>query len=198
MAFVTRIVPPGRPHLRVIPDAQNLPDYNGANEGEFAAPSLAGLYDQYASYVAAVAIRLLGRDDDLEDVVHDVFSRAAVALPGLRDPRAAKGWLASIAVRVAVGRIRWSRLRNAIGAGADRTYEDLPDPSLPPDRRALMAQIYRALERVPAAARVAWTLHHLEGMSFEEVAATIGCSVSTAKRRAVRASRSLKRMLKDG
>src|SRR4051812_49170620 len=100
MSYVTRFAPPGRPHLRVLPDDQSPGVIRDpGSDGEFAAPSLAGLYDAYASYVAAVVVRLLGRDDDLEDVVHDVFSRAAIALPGLRDPRAAKGWLASIAVR---------------------------------------------------------------------------------------------------
>lgn len=56
------------------------------------------LFRKYAPYVAAVALRLLGRDDKLADLVHDVFVVALKDLKQVRNPQAIKGWLATLAV----------------------------------------------------------------------------------------------------
>ncbi len=46
-----------------------------------------------------MAFRLLGRDDQIDDVVQDMFMVAMRNLHRLRDPGALKGWLATITVR---------------------------------------------------------------------------------------------------
>lgn len=71
---------------------------------------LAAVYRAYSSYVAAVAFRLLGRDDEIDDVVQDVFLVAARGLDRLREPAAVKGWLATVAVRISMRRLRRRRL----------------------------------------------------------------------------------------
>src|SRR5207253_3230020 len=67
-------------------------------------------YRRYARYVAAVALRLIGRDDEVDDVVQEVFLTALRKLGGLRDPEAIRGWLATVTVRVAGRRLRRRRM----------------------------------------------------------------------------------------
>src|SRR5258706_139890 len=62
---------------RVIPLFSRL---RGGVGGEVAEPLHA-----WAPYVAAVAIRLIGRDDDIEDIVQDVFVEAMTGLKALRE-----------------------------------------------------------------------------------------------------------------
>src|SRR4029077_1840693 len=82
------------------------PVVGSGGEGE-----LADLFRRYAPYVATIGLRLLGRDDDLDDLVQDVFIEAYRGLAGLRSHDAVKGWLARITVRRATRRLRARRLR---------------------------------------------------------------------------------------
>lgn len=141
------------------------------------------LFRSYGPYVAGVAIRLLGRDHDVEDVVQDVFVEALRGVSGIRDPDKVKGWLAAVTVRVTMRRLHRRRIARLIGFGDrwDPTWLHAPDAS--PEQRALLHEIYRLLEGFGAAERVAWSLRYLQGEKLEDVAELCGCSLATAKRR---------------
>lgn len=146
------------------------------------APDLADLFRSYGGYVATIVLRILGRREEVEDVVQDVFLSAMTSLPRLRSAAAVKGWLAAIAVRRASDRLRrrrfWAFLR--ITPAQER---GLADTGASPEAKAQCAQVYEALDRLPVPQRVAWTLRHLEGEALDEVARLCGCSLATAKRR---------------
>jgi RNA polymerase sigma-70 factor (ECF subfamily) len=144
---------------------------------------VAGVFRAYAPYVAAVAIRLLGRDDDIDDVVQDVFVAALKGLEALREPEAIKGWLASVAVRVAMRKLRVRRVQRALGLGEQWDPSWLMAPAATGEERTLLHQLYGLLEDVPANERIAWSLRYLQGEKLEDVAALCGCSLATAKRR---------------
>jgi DNA-directed RNA polymerase specialized sigma24 family protein len=74
--------------------------------GASANSPVESAFRAYSPYVARVAIRLLGRTQDIEDVVQDVFLDAVSGLGKLRDPDAIRGWLATITVRVASRRLK--------------------------------------------------------------------------------------------
>jgi RNA polymerase sigma-70 factor (ECF subfamily) len=151
-----------------------------------------GLYRRYASYVAAIAARILGRDHELDDLVQDAFVNALRGLRGLREPAAIKGWLAKITVRLATRRLRARRLRRALFLDRDvGECEPVCAPSASDEERALVAKVYRALDRMPAAERVAWVLRHVQGEPLHRIPELCDCSLSTAQRRLARAQRAL-------
>ena len=141
------------------------------------------LFRRYAPYVAKIGYRLLGRDDEVDDLVQDVFLAAHRGLSGLRKPEAIKGWLATIAVRRARKKLRRRKMLTAIGLGGHAEYEDVADRGASPEEKALVGQVYRVLDRIPIDHRVAWTLRYIQGESLERVAELAGCSLATAKRR---------------
>jgi RNA polymerase sigma-70 factor, ECF subfamily len=159
--------------------------------------TLDGAFRRYASYVAAVAIRLLGRDDEVDDVVQDVFLAAQRGLGQLRDPNAVKQWLATVTVRIARRRLRLRRLRRMLGFGTSSGYENLAAPGATPDDRALLSCVYAVLDELPVGERIAWTLRYVEGERLDTVARLCGCSLATAKRRIAAAQETLERMLAD-
>lgn len=159
----------------------------GSTEQSAPAPTSAVLdldevFRAYAGYVATIVLRILGRRDEVEDVVQDVFLSALGSLPRLRDPAALKGWLAAIAVRRASDRLRRRRLLLLLRLTRAAEPDPLPGEASP-EVKALCAHLYRCLEQVPVAQRVAWTLRHLEGERLEVVAQLCGCSLATVKRR---------------
>jgi RNA polymerase sigma-70 factor, ECF subfamily len=155
------------------------------------ASFLDDVYRRYCRYVAAVVLRLDGRHGEVDDLVQEVFVEAARGIDRLRAPEAIKGWLATIAVRVVRHRLRLRRMRRFLGLDPDSDYANLVDPAASPLDRVLVRAVYRALDELPVADRLAFTLHLIEGEKLEVVARLCGCSPATAKRRIARAQRAV-------
>lgn len=145
---------------------------------------LDGLYRRFAPYVGAVGLRLLGRDDELDDLVQDVFLNAVRGIQQLRDAHAIKAWLAKLTVRLAVRRLRKRRVLAALhvqAAGSD--YEHLAAPDTSAEHKALLARVYRVLDRMPARTRVIWILRHVLDEPLGVIVELSACSQSTVQRR---------------
>jgi RNA polymerase sigma-70 factor (ECF subfamily) len=137
----------------------------------------------YRPYVAAVVMRMVGRDDDVDDVVQDTFLRALDGLPRLEQADKVKPYLAAIAVRLTLRKLKRRRALRMFGL-AERWHPTLlSTPRATGEHRALLAGVYRVLDTVSAEEQVAWSLRYLEGERLERVAELIGVSLSTAKRR---------------
>jgi RNA polymerase sigma-70 factor, ECF subfamily len=149
-----------------------------AGEGE-----LADLFRRYSSYVATIGLRLLGRDDELDDLVQDVFIEAYRGLHALRNTEAVKGWLARITVRRATRRLRARRLRSFFSLEALPPDASLVDAGATPEEKALVASTYRMVERLPVRQRVVWVLKHIQGETLDAIAELCGCSKATVQRR---------------
>ena len=160
---------------------------------DFADPDQ--LFRQHAGYVAGVAIRLMGRDVEVDDVVQDVFMAAVRGLGALRDPGAIRAWLTKVAVRTSTRRLRWRRLRRTFGLDTSHGYDDLPDPSLSAEDRHMVGRIYLLLDGLIVVDRVAWTLRYVDDRSAAEVANLQRCSLATAKRRIARVEAAIRREL---
>ena len=152
--------------------------------------SLDSIYRVYSGYVAGIAFRLLGRDQEVDDVIQDVFLAAARGLDQIRDDAAIKGWLATVTVRLAMRRLRLRRLRGFLGLDSV-TENDIATASSDPANRVLLVRIYAVLDEIPAPERVAWLLHHVEGETLPAVADMCGCSLATIKRRISAAQRTI-------
>jgi RNA polymerase sigma-70 factor (ECF subfamily) len=144
--------------------------------------TLDAAFRAHAGFVASVALRVLGRPAEVDDLVQDVFLRILPRLGELRDPAAVRAWLAVITARLARRRLRSRRWKVWLGVGTDFDYTQLADGAAAPEDRALLAELYRALDRLPAHHRLAWTLRHAEGLELAAVAEACNCSLATVKR----------------
>jgi RNA polymerase sigma-70 factor (ECF subfamily) len=145
------------------------------------------LFDRYGHDVERVLYRILGPDQEITDLLQDVFLAALGSIDKLRQPEALRGWLTGIAVRKArkciLRRRRW------------RFIQLLP-PSDLPEREAVLPpaevsealqRTYALLERLPADERVAFALRFIDSMELTDVAAACEVSLATIKRRLSRA-----------
>jgi RNA polymerase sigma-70 factor (ECF subfamily) len=159
--------------------------------------SLELVFRKYSRYVAAVAYRLLGRDDEVDDVVQEVFLQAVRGLQRLREPEAVKGWLATVTVRVAGRKLRMRKVRGLFGLEDRQEYEQVAGRETPADERALLARVYRLLDdELSVGERLAWTLRYVEGEQLDAVARICGVSLATAKRRIAAAQGKLEKALR--
>jgi RNA polymerase sigma-70 factor (ECF subfamily) len=163
-----------------------------------ALSPLQQVFRLHAPFVASLAHRLLGRNDEVDDVVQDVFLAAIRGIHGLRDPSAVRSWLAAVTVRVARRRLRALRLRRWCGLDESPEYEALAAPGASPEDRALLGRIYSVLDGLPANHRMAWSLRFVEGYELEAVAGMCGCSLATAKRWIGAAHERLEGLVADG
>lgn len=104
-----------------------------------------------------------------EDVVQDTFLKAWEALKDLKEPEAFRGWLLTIARRLA-----W---RQAEVAGRSTSMPDLPEPAAPvdvTDPEEARDEVQKALARLPERYRVPVTLHFLNGMEYGSIEKSTG------------------------
>ncbi len=179
--------------------ARPTPELHLVRDGEPKPPSdpVEAAYRAYASYVAAVAFRILGRDIDVDDVVQDVFLAAARGLTTIRDAQATQAWLRTTTLRLAYRKLRGRRVLAFFGLDPQPDYGEQIAPAASPDDRALLGRVYRLLDELPTAQRVAWTLRYVEGEQLEEVARLCHCSLATAKRRITAAQELVERGVSD-
>ncbi|HEX4613098.1 MAG TPA: sigma-70 family RNA polymerase sigma factor, partial [Urbifossiella sp.] len=165
-------------------DADLLRAYTaGADGGVFAA-----LVRRHGPVVLAVCRRALGNAPDADDAFQAVFLRLARRGEAIRDPLALPAWLHRVAVRVARRALARRRPITAV-------REDLADPADPLGGvvwRDLRRVLDEELDRLPEQLRAPVVLCLLDGLTRDEAAARLGCSLNTVRRR-VEAGRELLR-----
>jgi len=198
---------PGGTHSTVHVHAKAIRRGAGPSDAALVVAARAGerwaqeaLFRRHARMVNGLAYRLLGRDDELDDLVQDAFVAALGSLERLQDPAAFKSWLGSIVVRTVHKRLRHRSMLTRLGLRRGQTGD--PDLALsrqaPPELAAELSVLYAALERFPADVRVATVLHRVEGMNVAEIAERMGVSASTVKRRLADGQRRLSALRGEG
>jgi RNA polymerase sigma-70 factor (ECF subfamily) len=194
---LVRLIPPTPPPSESSA-RDSVPDAGRPSGEVLQGFDLDSLFRRYSSYVAAIAYRLLGREEDVDDTIQEVFLAAVRGVHAVRDPAAVRAWLARVTVRAARQRLRKRRLRSFLGLDEPATYDAVVDRSASAEQRALVARVYRVLDGLPANQRIAWSLRHIEGEALENVASLTGCSLATAKRRIAAAALELEEAFSDG
>jgi len=153
------------------------------------------LFKQHAGYVARLVFRLLGREEEVDDIVQDVFIGLFRDLKNIRESEAIRGWLVTTAVRMARRRLRLQRIGFLLRRNQRVDPMVLEVHGSPAEGRLALWTVHQTLEKVSVNARFAWVLHHIEQVGIDEVARALRCSKATAKRRVADAQRAIKKAL---
>lgn len=161
-----------------------------AQAGE--AQALDWLVRQHAVLVERMLVRLLGRRQDLDDLIQITFVETLRALPTFRGQSAFSSFIAGIAVRVARRAMRpglVARLRAPFVEEQFTPSAAGPDVQLEAQRR--LDRVRAVLARLPEPKRVAFLLWSLEGMSPEQIAPLMEASVAATRSRIFYAQKEL-------
>ena len=130
---------------------------------------------------------ILGPDDDIPDLLQEVFIRALDRVDRIRDADRLASWLTTIAIFVGRAQIRLRSRRRWLGFfSPERTRaRQLEQPSS--DARRALREVYAVLDGMPVDQRMAFVLRHVHGTTLVEAAEACETSLATIKRRLTRA-----------
>jgi RNA polymerase sigma factor (sigma-70 family) len=154
------------------------------------------LAEQFAAHrihLRTVAYRMLGSVNEAEDAVQEAWLR--LSRSDTREIENLRGWLTTVIARICLDmlRSRTSRREEPLGPGEpepEASREDIADP----EQQALLADsvglaLRVVLETLTPAERVAFVLHDMFDLSFDEIAPIVGRSPTAARQLASRARR---------
>lgn len=153
--------------------------------------------DSFEQFYAASYLRLLrqlalvtGDRGDAEELLQEAYGRAALRWRRLANYEAPEAWVRRVALRLAIDRARRAR-RRAAALGRLR-----PPPQAPVELSVDSLDLLRSMRRLSVGQRQAIVLHHLVGLTVEEVAGQLGIPVGTVKTRLARGRAALARYLR--
>lgn len=165
------------------------------------------LFNRYAARLINFAHRSLHSYEEAQDIAQEVLLRVYRQKDRFDAKRPFKPWIFAIAVRLISNRLR-DRKRHPQASLDLRSSEEnqtaealnIPDKSLlsPEDdleKKKLRGAVWKALDDLPEAQRIAVVLARFEEMSYEEIALTLDTSVSSVKSLVYRARQTLKENL---
>ena len=158
-----------------------------ARSGEMWAKE--ALFRRHAQMANGLAFRLMGREQDVDDLVQEAFTQALTGLARLENPQAFQSWLCGILVRTAYKTLRRRRLLSRLGFQTidPIELEAIAHRDAPPDVVRELKEIYARIEKLPPDLRVALVLRRVEGMRHEEIAQATETSIATVKRKIAKA-----------
>jgi RNA polymerase sigma-70 factor, ECF subfamily len=166
----------------------------------------AELVAEHQRMVYQLAFHLLGNRDEALDLSQDVFMRVFRTLPQFRGHSQLRTWIYRIVVNQARNRQRWWRRRHrASQVSLDQHLETHAEPSgnpqVAPDnvlaQKRLASQLRRALDALPFDQRSVIVLREIDGLSYDEIAFSLGVTLGTVKSRLTRARQALRDVLQE-
>jgi RNA polymerase sigma-70 factor (ECF subfamily) len=154
-----------------------------------AAPWTPPTWDEvvrtHSARVYRLAYRLTGNVPDAEDLTQEVFVRVFRSLPSYT-PGTFEGWLHRITTNLFLDMARRKQRIRFEGLGEDaagRLSGDELTPAQAFDARHLDGDVQDALAALAPEYRAAVVLCDIEGLSYEEVAVTLGVKLGTVRSR---------------
>ncbi len=161
---------------------------------------------KYQRKIMRLLSRMVRDPSEVEDVAQEAFIKAYRALPQFRGDSAFYTWLYRIAINTArnwqVANARRPSTPNAIETEDGETFsqiDNLTDISTPESvmaSRQIVDTVNGAINALPEDLRTAIVLREIEGMSYEDIAQTMGCPIGTVRSRIYRAREAIAAQLR--
>jgi RNA polymerase sigma-70 factor (ECF subfamily) len=177
----------------ISPEAEDLAALiRRAQDGSEAALEI--LIARFQDRIAGFVYSLIGRDDAIEDLCHDIFIKMLSGLSGLKNPDAFEAWLFRIARNVAMDSLRRKRLWRMF-VPFEPKHEQIAEAPRSGDSR--VEEFRAALEGMPPNQKELILLLAENDWSYEQLAEITRSSVSAVKSRLFRAREYLRQRVAD-
>jgi len=164
------------------------------------------LVTRYRGRIYGMTMNMLGHEADARDITQEVFIKAWRNLPNFERRSQFFTWLCRIANNAVIDLIRKKKISGAefndeLGsvpaAGAPTTPRSLPPPDRAMVNQEIGVRIREALDKLSPEHRAVILLKEIEGLSYQEIADTVGCAIGTVMSRLFNARKRLQEMLSD-
>ena len=165
------------------------------------------LVNTYQDRVFNTAISIVQNAEDAEDVAQEVFIQVYRSISQFKGESKLSTWLYRIATTRALDLLRSKKskkrfgvIQRLFGDGNEPLWE-LPDfhhPGVALEKKENAAKLFRAIGQLPDQQKAAFTLHKLEGLSYQEVSDVLETTVPAVESLMHRAKQNLRKMLEKG
>jgi RNA polymerase sigma-70 factor (ECF subfamily) len=162
--------------------------------------AFAELIARHQRAVFALAYRVLGRQEEVEDVAQNVFLAVYRGLASFKGGSKFSTWLYRVTYNHACSALRRRQTHRESPMPVSRDDEemalDIADTASPdPGQQVLHSQVWDAVKRLPPQARAVIELYHGQGINYPEIADILGVPLGTVKTHLHRARQKLREML---
>jgi RNA polymerase sigma-70 factor (ECF subfamily) len=176
-------------------DAELLPGCRGGDEAAWRT-----LVERHTRKVFGLAYRFTGRADEAEDLTQEIFVKVYQTLHKYREADGPFGaWLMALARNHAIDHYRRGRQERTRRAEDPALVETAPareeHPVVGLEREERARIVHRGLRALPADLRLPLVLCDLQGLSYDEIATSLGVPLGTVKSRINRARLELAKRL---
>jgi RNA polymerase sigma factor (sigma-70 family) len=178
-------------------DQAGSPEAASLDAAEWTPPTWEDVVRDHSARVYRLAYRLTGNTHDAEDLTQEVFVRVFRSL-ATYSPGTFEGWLHRITTNLFLDMARRRQRIRFEGLGEETTARlsgAEPTPAQVFDDRHLDGDVQAALKALPPEYRAAVILCDIEGLSYEEIADTLGIKLGTVRSRIHRGRAQLREAL---
>ena len=164
------------------------------------------IVETWQDMVYNTALGIVQNAEDAEDVAQEAFIQAFESVKQFKGDSKFSTWLYRITVSKALDHLRRKKrkkrfafLQSLFGANEEEVQHtpDFHHPGISLENKEMAAILFQAIEKLPENQRVAFTLHKLEGLSYQEVAEILETSLSSIESLMHRAKNNLKKNLSE-
>lgn len=175
---------------------------NGLKKGE--EPAFRYLVDNYQDRVYNTALGILQNAEDAEDVAQEVFIQVYRSIHSFKGESKLSTWLYRIATTRALDLIRSKKSKKRFGfmqklfGDSNEPLMELPDfnhPGIKLDQKESAARLFKAIAQLPENQRIAFSLHKIEDLSYQEISDIMKTTVPAVESLMHRAKQNLRKTL---
>ena len=154
------------------------------------------LFEAYQDKVFSIALRYSGNRTAALDIAQDVFLKLLSSMQDFRGDAGFESWLYRLVVNRCLDYHRRSRRIMVLVEDALNAFTSPSETALNELlRNEVEEQVQRAIARLAPEQRIVVVLRYTEGMSYEQIAEILGCSMGTVASRLNRAHKALEKRL---
>ena len=164
------------------------------------------LVKNYQDRVYNTAIGIVQNAEDAEDVAQEVFIQVFRSIHSFKEESKLSTWIYRITTSRALDLLRSRKSKKRFGflqrlfSDSNETLYELPDfnhPGVALDRKENAALLFKAISQLPENQKIAFTLHKLEDLSYQEISEVMQTSVAAVESMMHRAKQNLRKKLTE-
>lgn len=155
------------------------------------------LVRRYGDVLHGHALRMSGSQDDAADLVQRAFVKGYRKLRSCREPDRVGAWLFRILANLCKDHVRSRRSGHVSLTRLAPVLAADGDPEADAEGAEIRSRLWGALDALTPEQKEAFVLKHVEGRTYEEIAAVMDLSVAALKMRVHRAREALRGLLEE-
>jgi RNA polymerase sigma factor (sigma-70 family) len=164
------------------------------------------LVDSFKDRVYNSSLGILQNAEDAEDISQEVFIEVFNSINKFRGDSSLSTWIYRITMTKSLDLIRKKKrkkrfafITSLFGEGEKnlKVLSDFNHPGVEAENRELSAILFKAVEKLPANQKIAFTLNKIEGLNYREISEVMNVSVSSIESLLHRARNNLKTYLNE-